>query len=367
MQRISTNNLRPGMIVAKNIYSADGQLLLCAGVALTAAYIRRLHQLDIPSIYIKAENFPDIEIPELLCEQTRVQAVKNIQKAFENVRLSHKVDVEAVQPVVKSIVAEIIKNRSAMIHLTDIRLYDDYTFAHSVNVCALATMIAVTRGYSQTRIEELALGALLHDIGKTVIPLDVLNKPGKLDGDELTVMQSHSEVGFELLRKSCADMSVVPMHVAYQHQEKFDGSGYPRGLASYDIHEYARIVAIADVYDALTSDRPYRKAMLPHQAYDILLKSAGTHFDSDILKSFIYHIAVYPVGSTVQLSTGDFGVVISVPEGLPFKPAVKLIADRNKASIHNGEIIELEHCSNKFVYKVLDESEVLTLCSCYKK
>lgn len=359
MQRISTYNLKPGMIVAQNVYSADGQLMLCAGVALTASYIRRLNQLEIASIYVKNESLPDIEIPEILREQTRVQTIKNIKKVFENIQVVNKLDVAALQPTIQIIVSEIVHNRNTMIHLTDIRLYDDYTFAHSVNVCALATMIAVTLGYSQHRLEELALGALLHDIGKTLIPLDVLNKPGKLSDEELNIMRSHSEAGFELLRKSCSEMSVVPMHVAYQHQEKFDGNGYPRGLREHEIHEYARIVAIADVYDALTSDRPYRKAMLPHQAYEILLASAGSHFDGEILKSFVNHIAVYPVGCTVQLNTGEFGIVKSVPEGLPFKPVIHLIAGSNKRKFKHSKELELVKHPTTFICKVLDEEEVL--------
>jgi putative nucleotidyltransferase with HDIG domain len=363
MQRISTYNLQPGMTVAQNVYSADGQLLLCAGVVLTAAYIRRLNQLEIASIYIKIANFPEVEAPEILREQTRVQTIKNIQKIFQNIQITNKLDIAAIQPTIQTIVAEIIQNRNTMIHLTDIRLYDDYTFAHSVNVCALATMIAVTLDYSPNRLEELALGALLHDIGKTLIPLDVLNKPGKLTDEEFEIMRSHSEAGFELLRKSCAEMSVVPMHVAYQHQEKFDGNGYPRGLREHEIHEYARIVAIADVYDALTSDRPYRKAMLPHQAYEILLASSGTHFDGDILKSFLNHIAVYPVGCTVQLNTGEFGVVVHVPQGLPFKPVVSLIADRDKQRLEPGTVLDLVQCPTTFICKVLDEDEVLEFFS----
>lgn len=363
MQRISLHNLKPGMIVARNIYSADGQLMLCADVTLTVAYIKRLQQLEIASIYIKHAGLPDLEIPEILQEETRVQTIKTIKKVFDHVQVSNKLELSVLQPTIQTIVAEIIQNRNAMIHLTDIRLYDDYTFAHSVNVCALATMIAVTRDYNQARLEELALGALLHDIGKTLIPLNVLNKPGKLSDDEFTIMRSHSEAGFELLRKSCAEMSVVPMHVAYQHQERFDGKGYPRGLHDCQIHEYARIVAIADVYDALTSDRPYRKAMPPHQAYEILQASSGTHFDGEILQSFLTHIAVYPVGCTVQLNTGDFGVVTGVPPGFPFQPDIKLIADSNKQILPDGIQLKLTDCPAHCVSRVLTEEEILTLFS----
>lgn len=363
MQRISLHNLKPGMVVARNIYSADGQLMLCADVTLTAAYIKRLLQLEIASVYIKHASFPDLEMPEILREETRVQTTKNIKKVFENVQICNKLELSALQPTIQTIVAEITRNRNAMIHLTDVRLYDDYTFAHSVNVCALATMIAVTRDYTPARLGELALGALLHDIGKTLVPLNILNKPGKLSDDEFMIMRTHSEAGFELLRKSCAEMSVVPMHVAYQHQERYDGKGYPRGLKEGQIHEYARIVAIADVYDALTSDRPYRKAMLPHQAYEILLASSGTHFDSELLQSFLNHVAIYPVGSTVQLNTGEFGVVTSVPSGLPFLPVIQLIADANKQKLTAGQQLKLAECPGRCIRRVLTEEDVLSLLS----
>lgn len=367
MQRIAIINLEPNMIVARNIYSPDGVLLLSADTVLKSLHIDRLQQFDIPNIYIKnpftdtIANSDLIEtIPEVVREETRVQAIQLINNSFQKLAATQQLDTGPAKAITDFILDEVIKNRGAMIHLTDIRARDGYTFGHSVNVCVLATFTGIQLGYDMNQLRELALGALLHDAGKMLIPKEILLKPGPLTDNEIKLMEQHSDLGFNLLRKQ-SDIPLLSAHIAYQHHEKFDGSGYTRRLSRTDIHEYARIVAIADVYDALTSDRPYKEGCLPHEAYETMLTLANSHFDPVILKHFLDQIALYPLGSIVQLNTGDIAVVIRVTPGLQTRPALKLLFDANNTPLNNGPEIDLLKHLTIFITKVFTATEVFRL------
>lgn len=353
MFKLSIEKLRPNMRVGQNIYNAKGHLLLGKDIILNNSLILQLKQLNLPSIYISSE-FPNIEIaapPLLLQEQTRVKAIYTLRNAFHKCRLSKSssVNIDVLTDSVKSIIENILTNKNTIIQATDIRKHDDYTFAHSINVCALSTLIGSLCGYSSKMLYELSLGALLHDVGKTQIPLKILNKPASLTNDEFELVKAHSEIGFELLRHT-KSFSVVPMHAAFQHHEKYDGSGYPRRLAGKDIHEYARIVAIADVYDALTSDRAYKKACTPDVARRIMLKESVGHFDPTLINLFFSHVAVYPIGTIVKLNTDFYAVVVDVHEGKVMYPTIRLLADPNKNLIVNSQIIDLSE--NKISYSI---------------
>lgn len=357
MQRISVLRLMPGMIVAKNVFAADGRVLIAAGISIKQSYIRRLQELGIASIYIDSPLLPAIEVPEVVKEETRVKATAMVKNAFQNFRTTKKLDYKKFSEVAAAIVAELICNRDTLIHLTDIRSYDDYTFAHSVNVCILSVLMGTSKCYDEYKLKELALGALLHDVGKILVPIEVLNKPGRLTPKEFNIVKEHAELGFELLRKQQDQVSLLACHVAFQHQEKYDGSGYPRQLKGKEIHEYARIVAVADVYDALTSDRPYRKGMLPHEAYEIMMASGKTHFDDEVLQRFFEKIAIYPVGTIVRLNSGEVGMITEVIPELQTRPKVQIITDSKGQLVQNLEEINLAVHLTTFIDKVFDEEE----------
>ena len=367
MQKIAIPDLQPNMVVARNIYSTEGVLLLSADTVLNAMQIDRLQQFGLPSIYIK-NPFTDIitsgdlidTIPEVVREETRVQAVQLVNTAFKNLTATQNLDTQQFKAISDLILDDVIKNRGAMIHLTDIRARDSYTFGHSVNVCVLATLIGVQLGYDMINLKELALGALLHDAGKMLIPQEIIIKPGPLTNAERKLMERHSDLGFNILRKH-SDIPLISAHIAFQHHEKFDGTGYTRGLGGTDIHEYARIVAIADVYDALTSDRPYKEGILPHEAYEIMMSLANTHFDPIILQTFLNHIALYPLGSIVQLNTGDIAVVTRVSPGLQTRPTLKFLLDASGRRLKNGPEIDLTKHLTIFITKVFTLTEVLQL------
>lgn len=356
MQRISTKNLFSGLILAKDILNADGNVLLCHGIILTDQYIKRLKELCIYSVYIENPYFGDIVIPESFSEQIRIKAIKTVKENFIKLQANENTDLGIFAEISNSIIDEVIKNRKLMIHLTDIRAYDDYTFAHSVNVAILAVLAGIGLGYGETKLKELALGGLLHDVGKMFVPKEILNKKGQLTLEEMELMKGHSSAGFELLRKN-QDIPLLAAHIAFQHHEKLDGSGYPRGLQGDEIHEYANIIAIADVYDALTSDRPYRVALLPHEAYEILLDLTKTQIDVHILGLLFNYIAIYPAGSLVQLNTGKIGVVIDVKPNLSLRPKIRIILDDSGNPVNKVYEINLENRRTHFITKVFKGNE----------
>ncbi|MEN6411863.1 MAG: HD-GYP domain-containing protein [Veillonellales bacterium] len=363
MQRISISHLKPGMTLSRNIFSADGLLLLNVGIKLTRNYISRLKKLGIASVYVDNPLLTDIEAPEIIQEETRVKAIATVKQSFSKLQTVCRIDIGELQQVANRIVDEAIQNRHTMVHLTDIRTHDDYTFGHSVNVCVLAVVTGLHLGYHTDQLRTLALGAMLHDVGKLSVPLEILNKPGRLTEDEMSIMKQHSGYGFSILQQQTDSIPLLAAHIAFQHHEKFNGTGYPRCLQGDDIHEFARIVAIADVYDALTADRPYRKCLPPHQAYEWIMVLTGQHFDPYILSVFLSHIAAYPVGTFVRLTSGEIGIVTKVLPKLSTRPQLRILTDSSGQFLSQpAELNMLEHLT-LFIDKVLTDKEVYALQS----
>lgn len=362
VQRVLVSELKIGMVTARNVFNAEGKLLLAAGQEVTESYIRRLQDLSIYAIYVRNPYFSDVEIPTIIDEETRQSSIQTVKRGLEALR-NKRADlaVAEFQQSARRIVAEIIRNRQAMIHLTEIRAHDDCTFAHSVDVCILSVLVATAMDYPESRLNELAVGALMHDVGKLQVGQNLLIKPDKLTDEEMVQMRRHPWLGFEILRAQRGQLSIPSIHVALQHHEKYDGTGYPRGLAGTDIHEFSRIVSIVDVYDAVTSDRPYRKALLPHEAYELMLVSGSQHFDPEILPIFLGKIALYPVGTAVRLNTGDIGVVTLVEPGWPTRPAVRLIMDKHRR-LYPGEVtLDMRNHLTVFIDQVVDGKSLSNL------
>jgi len=369
MQKVATISLQPGMITAQNIFTKEGVLLLSIGTTLSSGHIVQLHYLGLPSIYIKnplTANSTSDAISEIVPQHTRAQAIQAVHTAFEDVLVTRRIDSAQFKKIAACLIDEIIKNNCAMIHLTDIRSRDGYLFGHSVNVCVLAALTGFHLGYSMAQLKELALGALLHDTGKMLIPKEILTKPGPLTADEVTIMNRHPGYGFEILSVQ-REIPPSAAQVAYQHHERFDGNGYPRNLRGTDIHEYARIVAIADVYDAITSDRCYREGLLPHEAYEITVSQSRAHFDPAILKTFLSQIAIYPVGCIVRVNTGEIAVVTKVIPGLQTRPILQTIFDAGGHRVKDGREIDLTKQLTTFINKIYTLTEILQLGATYKQ
>lgn len=336
MKKLYLDRFIPGMRVARTIYAADGRVLLQEGSELKPSYLEQLKRRGITVVYVRDrldEEFPEAVPEDVISEQTRVETTRICQQLMEDARARYQkeggrglyLDADRVRDQVSRIISELLENRDAVVHLTDIRGVDDYTFHHSVNVCVLTVLAGMSLGYDEARLRDLGVGALLHDIGKIAVDQEILKKPGPLSPEEFEVMKRHTTAGFEILWGQ-ENLSVLSAHVAYQHHEREDGSGYPRGLAGREIHEFAKLCAVADVYDALVADRPYRRAFLPSEAHRMMISNPGL-YDPRSTQAMFLNIALYPLGTLVRLNTGEVGLVIRVRRGMPGKPVVRVVLD----------------------------------------
>lgn len=357
MRRIKIEDSEPGMIIARSIFSSDGRVLLNSGVVLSDSLILRMLNLGIGSIYVQDPYFEDIAEPQdVVSEQTRLLTIQAVKQTFDDLEQERRLNTRVVHTLVNRLLDEILANQQVLISLSDIRRYDDYTFAHSVNVCILALMTGITMQYHDVKLKELGIGALLHDIGKVYIDPNILNKADELSHEEYQEVKKHSEYGFEILRQY-ADIPLLSKHIAYQHHERFDGNGYPRGLCGEEIHEYARIVAAADVYDALMADRPYRACYTINQAITILKRMSCINLDPRCTTALIANIAVYPIGTIVELNTESVGIVVDVNRESPTRPVVRIIYDRKEQHFIRSHEVDLTRMSTIIIIRTLSEEE----------
>lgn len=334
MRLISTITLSPGDELSKTIYNEKGQVLIQSGIRLSGRMIEKLVDKDVSYVYIKDDMTEDIEVSSPIKEQVRVESVKKIKDTFETMKTSDDIAKsfifdrtgEKMMGVVRNILREVQDHNEVISLLSDVFTYDDYIFTHSLNVTIYALALGSKLGLPPRQLEELGFGAILHDVGKMLVPRDILLKPDKLSYPEYLQIQEHAEAGFNILRKA-PTVPLVAAHCAYQHHERLDGSGYPRGLVEKDIHFYAKILAIADVFDAVTSNRVYRKAMLPHEGLEILYAGSGTLFDHDLIQAFRKSVAAYPNGLSVFLSDGRKGIVSKQNPHLCDRPFIRILEE----------------------------------------
>lgn len=360
MQRVSVNLLETGMVAARNVRSAAGRLLVTADTTLSDSMIQKIQKTGIGSIYVRNPLFQNVDVPDIIAEDMRMQAVMALQSAVASYKKTKVLDVEPIKQLLRVLVSEIIRNRDSMIHQLDMRTYHDYIYAHSVNTCILSVLIAVNMDYPEGKLNDLALGTILHDIGMMMLPDEILMKMGNLSPEESRRVQQHPEEGFDILR-TVREIPTTAAHIAFQHHERIDGKGYPRGLAADKMIEFAKVASVADVFDALVSDRPYRKGMLPHEAYEVMMTLANIYVDPDILHLFLTNVAVYPVGSVVQLDNGQHGVVIKVAPRLQVRPSVRLLTDKTGRLLDAPYDINLAEHLTLMIKRVLKEKEVFAL------
>jgi HD-GYP domain-containing protein (c-di-GMP phosphodiesterase class II) len=274
------------------------------------------------------------------------EANKIVRNMLADIRLGQQVQVDRVEPLVEGMVDSIFRNQDALLPLARLKNHDDYTFQHSVSVCAL--LVAFGRGMKLEKpaIKELALGGLLHDVGKARVPDEILNKPGRLDDEEFVCMQSHVVQSVVLLQNT-PGISKIALQVAGEHHERFDGSGYPRKLAGEKISLYGQMAAIVDVYDAISSERVYHKGMPPTQALKKLLEWSSHHFDPQLVQAFIRAIGIYPTGTLIRLESNRMGVVIEQNEGNLLEPVVRVFYHAGKQHYVPPEIVDLSKVQDR--------------------
>ncbi|MFB1082400.1 HD-GYP domain-containing protein [Jeotgalibacillus sp. JSM ZJ347] len=337
MRLISTKVLRAGMVLGHTIYNVNDKPLLQAGVTLSEPMISRLRFLKVQYVYISDEKSKGIEVKESVPVHVRQESIREMKDAFSSIRTSKQKNMaamlesktEKIQHVLKGIMSEMDANQDLLMILSDAYIYDSYIFHHSYNVTLYTLAIGKELRLPVKQLEQLGLGAMLHDIGKTMVDESVLMKEGPLTEEEFEEIKMHTVHGFEVL-KNLHNVSLLTAHCAFQHHERLNGSGYPRGIFVEDIHLYAKILAVADVFDACTSNRVYRDKMLPADALEIILAGSGTLFDPTVIKAFQMGVAIYPNGLTVQLSDGRKGIVARQNKGVSTRPVIRVVEESGK-------------------------------------
>ncbi|MEC9490753.1 MAG: HD-GYP domain-containing protein [Halanaerobiales bacterium] len=326
MRLVLTENLKEDMELAKPIYE-NGNILLNRGVKNLYKYKKKLLDLGIKHLYIEDKYSYNIEINEAIKDTTRRNGKKIVTNTFDRIKNGFlDLNTQDLKGVVEDITDELVLNEDVLLNLVSLKSTSDYTYEHSVNVSVVCIALGKMLGYSKNELFKLGMGGMLHDVGKTLIPEEILNKPGSLTDYEYQVMKNHPELGFNYLQQ-IESISPLSRIVVYSHHERVDGSGYPRGLKEDEIHEFARVAAIADVFDALTSDRVYRDRWPTYKAAEYIMNHTEELFDYQLVKKFLPQVSFYPNGSEVILSSGHRAVVKDQNVGFPTRPVLRLIED----------------------------------------
>lgn len=341
MKRVSLLDLAPGMIVGREVLSREGTILLEKGVRLTRGKIVTLHYWGVQSLCIEEDDTREAQqasrgtnLPMAAFLNEYMDTIEAIRNTFEHIRCFKEVPIMKMEELVDQKISLLVDTVGVLDYLYEIRLHSDYTFQHSLNVAITAGILGKWCNYRGVELKNLIIAALLHDIGKIFIPLTVLDKPDRLSSGEFEVIKQHPGEGYRLAKG--ADQ--LPDHVRLgilQHHERLDGSGYPAGLAGGDIHPYAKVIAIADIYDAMTSDRPYRRRLTPLAALETIAEEMYNKLDAGFCLTFLDSMRNHFTGNSVLLSNGQSAKIIILNNKDRFwtKPVV---------CIPNGTLIDLQ-------------------------
>ncbi len=392
LKKIEIGDLRPGMYVhdlncgwldhpfATQRFKVDGAKLekirslgihelyidtskgLDVSRAPTAAQAADARQADLERLADEAAKQASKPV-KISAREERSKAAKVQSEArrvatdlMQNVRLGKQIEVARVEPVVGEMVDSVFRNKDALISLGRLRDVDQYTFQHSVNLCVLMVAFAKAVGIDRDTITRIGVGAMLHDIGKMKVPDEILNKPGKLTDKEFSVMRGHVEIGANLLAEY-PGIDPIAISIAYEHHERWDGTGYPRKLKGEEITQFGQMSAIVDVYDAITSDRCYHKGMHPTDALGRMLEWSKHHFNPLLTQQFIQCVGIYPVGTVVRLESGRLAVVLEAGESNMLHPVVRVVYDSRKRQFITPRDIDLARESDTRADRIVGHEE----------
>ena len=356
---VNTNHLKPGMIIGQSIFSGDTVIpLVVEDQKLTIRNIKKLRELNIPGLYIKTKYSSDIVAQGFVEPALKMKItndLKNVCKDFISKSAITPAMANTLLEVSSSLMDHILAKDDYVLNMVEIKTFDNYTYSHCINVATLSTLIGIQLGYSKLSLQELTAAGLMHDFGKLDIPISIINKPGSLTTEEFAAIKNHPAYAVRKLKNSMK-ISLTVLDGIASHHEKFDGSGYPNGLAGPNIPLCGRILAVADVYDALTTSRSYRPAWPTKDALDFMAKHSGTHFDPDILNAFFQTIAVYPIGTMVKLTDNSIALVIKNTPGCMLDPCVRVLSS---TTIEVGTELDLAKTPDLHIVKSIDgDSEI---------
>lgn len=278
--------------------------------------------------------------------------ITEVEKAMAGAKLGRALDPHWAPEVVDVLLSEVLTRQQTVTTLYHLKTADSYTFAHSVSVAVSALTLAVRAGYPRDAVRELGLAALLHDVGKSRVRPEVLFKPGRLDASEWEEMKQHSRHGFDILRES-GGFSDTTCQAVLQHHERWDGTGYPLARKGRHISRFARLISVVDVYDAIISDRVYRPGAQPYEAVEALVALQGSHFDPAVVRLFLENVQIYPIGTLVELSTGEAGVVTQANPATPTRPVVRLLFGPDALPLPRPRLVNLAEAPSLLMNRIL--------------
>ncbi|NQY48328.1 MAG: HD-GYP domain-containing protein [Colwellia sp.] len=373
-QKITVNQLEPGMYVLSVRTKGKSVNVKSEGYISSKENIQKLIKAGIthltvdPSRQKKAEKTDKI-LPEIKGkiaptkakkstngisldqEMTKASKLyddaKSLQHKILNSLTEHKtINVLEAKESTDAIVDSIFRNQDALACMTRLRIKDEYLVEHSLNVSILMTLFAKHLAFDREIIENLALGAFLHDIGKVLVPPEILHKPGKLTPQEYEVMKSHVDLGLEVLKES-PDLPELVIEVVQQHHERLDGKGYPKQLTEQQISQVGRMIAIVDSYDAMTAERVYKVGMHPIKAFKILMKDAPDSYDNTLVEQFVNCLGIYPIGTLVKLTSGKLGLISRLNKSQPLLPFVRVFYNTRLNQAIAMEELDLSQTKHK--------------------
>lgn len=295
----------------------------------------------VPLVQEKASFNDEVKRAAKICAKGKEAVISMFQEA----RMGKAIEADAAMPLVEEISNSILRNPGALISLARLKTADDYTYMHSVAVCALMIALARQLGLPDDETRDAGMAGLLHDLGKALISMDILNKPGKLTDGEFAIVKTHPKKGHELLL-TATGVSEITQDVCLHHHEKIDGSGYPQGQNSETMSLFAKMGAVCDVYDAITSNRPYKAGWDPAESIKRMAEWKG-HFDPNVFQAFVKSLGIYPTGSFVRLESGRLGVVIEQGEKSLLKPKVKVFFSSRAQAYIKPEVVDLSRSPEK--------------------
>ncbi|MDH5394020.1 MAG: HD-GYP domain-containing protein [Gammaproteobacteria bacterium] len=398
IKKIQSDQLQVGMYISNLDASCLEHNFISSQFAVSDEnIIKKVHKTGIKGIYIDTAKGIDIEDAHTAGEvattltkevkkvaadtevldnqipvQEEIERARGIYKEAHNImhelmndiRLGKQVDVERVEPISEQLVESVFRNKDALISLSRIKDKDHYTFMHSVSVAGLMITFSRAMGFDMTLIKEIAIGGMLHDVGKMMTPNNVLNKPDKLDDDEFIIMKSHVVYSKELLEGK-PGITQAALDVAALHHERVDGTGYPSGLKGDAISQVGQMSSIVDVYDALTSVRVYKSAWEPNLALKKLLEWSDHHFNPELVKQYIRCLGIYPIGTLVELDSGNVAVVIEQGEKDLLNPKVRIIYNIRKKGLVNIRELELWKTDDRIIKSVSPQQYQINLAAHY--
>jgi HD-GYP domain-containing protein (c-di-GMP phosphodiesterase class II) len=344
MKYMNVDNIEPGQYLGRTIFSSNGAILLSEGVQLTVYMINTLKRIGVTMLYIKDPNLEDVIIVDVLSEETKRNVMQQMGNTFESIRSGKDFNSRTVSISIDQLLDDVMRNKDVLVQLSDIRTQDNEMYVHATNVCMMAVMIGINLNLTPVQLKELAIGALFHDIGK----IDSLT-----DDQAEDLKLHHTWRGFEII-KNKREYSLLIAHVAFQHHETMDGQGLPRGLTSDQIHQYAKIVAVANMYDNLLFDPADGKRMLPHEACEHMMALGADNLDHEVLIQFLKTISIYPTGTSVRLSTKEIGVVVGQHRGLPARPIVRIVKQETEGNELTIKEMDLAKLTTVFIDQVLN-------------